>query len=229
VEILPEQNRLISTRMLLIGAIAFNVIAMCLAEMQRYGLSEKNRDTLIRLEKERSAEQSKRIDQLNKTISSLEKDTSELRWSMGALQILARSATDRRRVEAEIARQLNEGKTIILQFDDNVTEDRDEGRIRCGPSTDKGYLGVFIASEKYSISYDKNLHEWRGSGPSQSSAYNPKTGTCADRKAIYGPKELGSVVQPSSGAIILWGSAFQLDGLDVLISGRRVGSIGSID
>lgn len=226
---MPEQNRLISTRMLLIGAIAFNVIAMCLAEMQRYGLSEKNRETLVRLEKEWSAEQSGRIDQLNKTISSLEKQTNELRWSMGALQILAGSGTDRRRIEAEIARRLDEGKTIVLQFDDNVGEGRDEGRIRCGPTEKEGYLGVFAASEKYSISYDKNSHEWKGRGPAYSSAYNPKIGTCADRTATYGPKELGSVVQPSSGAIVLWGSAFQLDGLDVMKSGQKVGSIGSID
>jgi hypothetical protein len=201
----------ISTRSLLIAAMAFNLVAMGLAEVQRSALSDVNRDA------------TQRTDQ---TLKQLQKKLDDLQWAIRVLQIMADSGSGTERLEARIASRLNEGKTVSVQFDSNSREDRtNNGDIRCGPGTQNGYLGVFVASQRYVVGYDVKTKRWTGTGPLQTSALDPKTGTCGNRTAAYGPKELGAEVLPGRGQIILWGASFSLKGLQIYEANQKVGTI----
>src|SRR5579871_5458517 len=52
----------------------------------------------------------------------------------------------------DVVNALNAGKAVMVQFDANPAEDHDEnGFVVCGPQANQGYLGVFIAGERYEV------------------------------------------------------------------------------
>ena len=113
---------------------------------------------------------------------------------------------------------LNASEVVIVQFDDNPAEDRDDnGLIACGPDTAKGYLGALIAGERYEVVYAAATRAWTTTGPYQ------VLRTCGRYSETYGPAKLGSTnAQPENGDLILWGAAMTFDGkLDVYDSKRR--------
>jgi hypothetical protein len=118
----------------------------------------------------------------------------------------------------DVVNALNAGTTVIVEFDDNPAEDRDEnGFIVCGPDASKGYLGVFIAGRQYELRYAAGARSWTTSGPYQSLR------TCGRYSETYGPAKLGSTkARPEDGDLILWGAAMTFDAqLDVYDSTKR--------
>jgi hypothetical protein len=118
----------------------------------------------------------------------------------------------------DVVNALNVGTTVIVEFDDNPAEVRDEnGLIVCGPEASKGYLGVFIAGRQYELRYDAAARSWTTSGPYRNLR------TCGRYSETYGPAKLGSITaRPEDGDLILWGAAMTFDAeLDVYDSTRR--------
>jgi hypothetical protein len=118
----------------------------------------------------------------------------------------------------DVVNALNAGTTVIVEFDDNPAEDRDEnGLIVCGPDASKGYLGVFIAGRQYDLRYDAAARSWTTSGPYQAMR------TCGRYSETYGPAKVGSIkARPEDGDLILWGAAMTFDAeLDVYDSTKR--------
>lgn len=202
----------ISTRTLLVCTLLFCVIAIGLSEVQRRSLIYRIESLISRQEDARKVDSAKLAD---------------LQSSVGALQILIKDGhfASRQELQAAIERRLIDGKTVVLRFDDSDLETRDaSGAILCGPLAETGYLGVFIAGERYTVSYDHLARRWTASGPAQSGSRDKNSASCQQLSAAYGPKELGRAVDPK-GALVLWGALLKLDGLDVLLDGRRVGRI----
>jgi hypothetical protein len=188
---------------------------MGLAEVQRSALVKVNRDAMWRTDQ---------------TLKQLQMKLDDLQWSIKTLQIIADGSSGPEQLEAQIARRLNEGKTVSLRFDSAPQEDHtDNGNIRCGIGTQNSYLGVFVASQRYVISYDTKTKRWTGTGPLQTNALDSKAGTCGEQTSTFGPKELGTNVQPGHGQIILWGTSFKLKGLEIYQSDRKVGTIGWLE
>lgn len=206
-----------STRALVLYALAFNVVVVVLAEVQRRALVYRIEEMIERQDNVRKDEALR----LQANIAEQGKRLAEMRSAVGALQVLTKngrfaSAEDAKKA---ILNRLDDGKKIIIHFDDNELEDRDSsGAILCGPEAERGYLGVFIAGADYVVSYDAQKHEWFGSGPAQN---RPK---CLNLKSEFGPKELRAVVTPQD-AIVLWGGRFDLRGLDLYLSGQKVGRV----
>ncbi len=123
----------------------------------------------------------------------------------------------------DVVNALNAGHAIIVQFDDNPAEDRDEnGLIVCGPQAANGYLGALIAGERYELVYVSAKRSWTTSGPYQILR------NCGRYSETYGPAQLGSTkARPEDGDLILWGAAMTFDAkLDVYDSAkRRVGHV----
>lgn len=202
----------ISTRAILIGVLLFNFIAIGLSEVQRRALISHTESLISRLERDLSV-QGKHLASMNA--------------SVGALGILIQNGhfASKREIETRIEQSLIEGKSVVIRFDASKLEWRDgDGAIRCGPEASQSFLGIFVAGEEYKISFDKQSRRWMGAGPAQNSTRDPETAKCANLVATYGPQELGAPVAPL-GVLVLWGTKLKLDGLDVLLDGRRVGRI----
>jgi hypothetical protein len=113
---------------------------------------------------------------------------------------------------------LNASRVVIVQLDDNPTEDRDQdGLVACGADAAKGYLGALIAGRQYEVVYNSNMRSWTTTGPYQ------VLPTCGRYSETYGPAKLGSTkAQPENGDLILWGAPMTFDAkLDVYDSTRR--------
>ena len=126
--------------------------------------------------------------------------------------------TDANATFMDAVNALNAGEVVIVQFDDNPAEDRDEsGLIACGSDTAKGYLGALIAGERYEVVYAAATRAWTTSGPYQ------VLRNCGRYSETYGPAKLGSAkALPENGDLILWGAAMTFDAkLDVYDSTRR--------
>lgn len=213
----------ISTRALLIGALLFSVIAIGLSEVQRRSLVYRIENLIFAQEKTRQAE----IVRLEASLADQGKRLTDLQLSIGALQILIKNDhfASKDEIQSAIGKRLIDGKNVILRFDDSDRETRNSaGAILCGAEAEGGYLGVFVAGEQYTVSYDHLTHRWTGSGPAQNRSNTNDSTSCLRVSATYGPKELGQAVEPV-GALVLWGALLQLDGLDLLLNGQRVGRI----
>lgn len=213
----------ISTRTLLICALLFSVIAIGLSEVQRRSLVYRIESLISRQEEARRSETAR----LEVNLLDQGKRLAELQSSIGALPLLIKDGhfASRQEIQVAIGKRLIEGKTIVFRFDESSLETRDAaGAILCGPEAESGYLGVFVAGEQYRVSYDRVTHRWTGSGPAQTRPRSKESTDCPHFSATYGPKELGQAVDPAD-TLILWGASLKLDGLDILLDGRRVGRI----
>lgn len=218
----PVQSR-IRTRTILIGVFLFVVIAICSSEVQRRSLIYRIQNMISQQEEARKAEtasfQTNLVDQ--------RKRLADLQSSVGALQLLVKDGhfASRQEIQSAIGKRLIDGKSIILRFNDSEFETRDGGgAILCGPEAEGGHLGVFVAGQQYTISYDHITHQWTGSGPVRSKPNNKDSTSCLQNVGTYGPKEMGKSIDPDR-ALVLWGAQLKLDGLDLLLEGRRVGRI----
>jgi len=217
----------ISTRAILTGAVLFNVVAIGLSEVQRRGLIYRAEEMMIRLDQNRNHETVAQLARLQKTVDELDKQIKDVSLSVASLRIIANVAlnVDKAKLATRVADRLNDGRPVVILFDDNAREDRDQnGHIRCGPSTQNGYLGAFVAGGQYTVSYNRLTHQWTGSGPAQSRSSGKDSGSCLQETAIYGPKELGKTITPAD-AVVLWGAQFKLDGLALLLDGHPVGRV----
>lgn len=202
----------ISTRTLLVCTLLFSIVAIGLSEVQRRSLVYRIEGLISRQEEARKADSA---------------NLANLQSSVGALQVLLKDGNfaSRQELQSAIGRRLIDGKTVVVRFDDSDRETRDAaGAILCGPEAESGYLGVFVAGEKYRVSYDRLTHRWTAAGPVQNGSREKSSASCQQQSAAYGPKELGHAVDPN-GVLVLWGALFNLDGLDVLKDGQRVGRI----
>jgi hypothetical protein len=128
------------------------------------------------------------------------------------------ASTDAEETFMDVVNPLNAGNAVIVQFDDNPAEDRDEnGLVVCGPQASKGYLGALIAGERYEVIYGPATRLWTTSGPYQILR------TCGRYSETYGPTQLGSIeARPEDGDLILWGAPMTFDSrLDVYDSTKR--------
>jgi hypothetical protein len=213
----------ISTRTLLVCALLFSVIAIGLSEVQRRSLVYRIESLISRQEETRKSEAAS----LETNLVDQGKRLADLQLSIDALQLLIKDGhfASRQEIQTAIGKRLIGGKTIVFRFDENDRETRDAaGAILCGPEAESGYLGVFIAGEQYRVSYDYVTHRWTGSGPAQTRSRSKESAGCPHVSATYGPKELGRAVDPTD-ILVLWGTSFKLDGLDLLLGGRRVGRV----
>lgn len=216
------KNRgLLSTRALLIYALAFFFVAVALAEVQRRALVFHIAELIERQDRGRKSE----IGQLQEALTDQSRRIAEMHSAVGVLQVLTkygRFASDED-VKWSILDRLKRGKKIIIHFDDSELENRDAaGNILCGPETASGYLGVFVAGADYVVSYNAQNHQWSGVGPAQN---RPK---CLTLDSEFGPKELRTVVTPQE-AIVLWGGRFDLRGLNVYLSDQKVGRVAWVE
>lgn len=221
----------ISTRTILVGVLIFNVVAIALSEVQRRSLVDRTEQTAINLVQSRNREAALEMDRLQKVVNDLNSQMKAITWSAASLRIVAGNSLpiDKRKLEAQIVDRLNSGKAVVVLFEDDAREDRDkDGRIRCGAGTEAGYLGAFVAGERYTIAYDRNTGEWTGTGAAQTLGFDPASQTCKSSTSVYGRKELKADVQPGKN-LVLWGAQFQLDGLDVMRGGQKVGSVAWFD
>ena len=219
----PSSQVWISTRTLLVCTLLFSIIAMGLSEVQRRSLVYRIENLVSRQEEARRSETAR----LEANLVDQEKRLADLQSSIGALPLLIKDGhfASRQEIQAAIGKRLIDGKTIVFRFDDSNLESRDaSGAILCGPEAESGYLGVFVAGEQYRVSYDRVTHRWTGSGPVQDRPRGKSSTSCQEFSATFGPTEMGRVTDPSND-LVLWGALFKLDGLDVLLGGRRVGRI----
>lgn len=217
----------ISTRTLLVGTLLFSVIAIGLSEVQRRSLVSRIESLISRQEEARRGETAR----LEANLVDQGKRLADLQSSIGALPLLIKDGhfASRQEIQTAIGKRLIDGKTIVLRFDDSNLESRDAaGAILCGPEAESGYLGVFVAGEEYRVSYDRVTHRWTGSGPAQNKSRSSESTGCPYFSATYGPKDLGQAVDPTE-ALVLWGTSLKLNGLDLLLDGRRVGRIVWVD
>ena len=203
-----------STRALLCYALAFNVVVVVLAEVQR-------RSLVYRIEEMVERQDDGRKDEARRIHAEIGEQGKRLAEMQSAAQVLTKNGrfASSQDVEAAIVRKLEEGKQIIIRFDDSDLENRDSsGAVLCGPEAENGYLGVFIAGAEYTVNYERQTHQWIGTGPVQSRP------SCRGQSSPFGPKELGAEVSPHE-AIVLWGGRFKLRGLDVYLSDQKVGRV----
>lgn len=173
-----------------------------------------------------------RVERIETVVSRLNQRILDMQRSVGMLQVLVgdNANIDRKQLEARVIQRLNDGKEIVLHFDGSDDEDRDtDGKIRCGPEAANGYLGVFIATEAYSVRYDKETHTWTASGPVQSFPYDPATGNCRSQTSGFSADELREKIRPDDNELVLWGARFRFDGLNVYYIDRKVGYVTWFD
>ena len=232
---IKTSRSIFSTPNLLIGALTVNAIAIGLSEVQRRGLTIRT-DRILAENLQRQTrtidEYAKRINTLNAEIRELRRTATDAQQVIGSLQTIVGIGLnlDRHELETRVIKRLTDGKQIVVQFDQNPSEAHDsKGNILCGPDAESGYLGVFIAGQRYAINYDAAARTWTGAGPSQNANYNSKTRMCGTNTLTYGLEKLGADVSPNKDDLVLWGERLKLDGLNVLRSGHKVGSVIWLD
>ncbi len=207
--------------------LAFIVVALCLAEVQRRSLVNDIGE-FIQRQGQAYRDEAERI---RAEVSEQGKLIAEMQSAVGALRVLTKDGrfSSSEDVGHAIDNRLQEGKKIVIRFDSSNLESRDpKGAILCGPDAENGYLGVFVAGEEYAIRFDSATHQWIGSGPAQNKTYDGTTSSCMIQTAAYGPAELHEIVLPG-GILVLWGARLKMSGLQVFLSGHKVGRVVWVD
>jgi hypothetical protein len=201
----------VSARVVLVGLIVFNVVAVGLSEVQRRALADGFKQQAL---------SSDRLlgDVLDRVIV--------LQARLQATSSAADIETQSKGLEAAVAALLNAGRSVTVRLDRNGSENLGkDGRIICGAAAATGYLGNFIAGQEYVVRYDRSSRRWTVTGPNQGEVFDDRTGTCWVKTYTYGSENVGETKGAETGVMSLWGVDFSLRGLDLVLHEAKVGQV----
>lgn len=201
----------VSTRIVLVGLVVFNVVAI--------GLSEVQRRALVDDFKQQALSSDRLLGDLLDRVIVLQ---ARLQMTLSAVD----RETQRGSLQAAVAALLNAGRSVTVKLDTSSSESfGNDGRIICGAAAATGYLGNFIAGQEYAVRYDRNSSRWTVTGPHQGEVFDDRTGTCRVKTYTYGSESGVKRGAPETGVISLWGIDFSLRGLDLILHEAKVGQV----